>query len=105
MHELRPAISKPQDDWERKRATMKQVCVNCHASAFYEGFFTQFDNTIDLYDDRFGKPATELLPEAEALLPGSTAFIRSQDAHKWLQGIDKGERDRIKMFYEQRYGK
>lgn len=164
---LRPAISKKQENWEKKRDTMKAVCASCHNRRFADAFFTQYDITVELFDDKFGKPAAalmqklydakkltatqfdekiewtyyflwhhegrrarhgaammapdytqwhgffevadrfynELLPEADALLPGSTDFITSQDQHKWKKGIGKEEREKIRKFYEERYGK
>jgi hypothetical protein len=47
---------------------------------------------------------TEFLPEAEHLLPGVTAEVRAMDDHKWLQGVSKEERERIKEYYQKRYG-
>ncbi len=164
---LRPAVSKKQEKWEEKRDAMKAVCANCHSRKFTGAFFTQYDVTVDLYNEKFAKPAgelmtklydakkltptqfdekiewtyyllwhhegrrarhgasmmapdytqwhgffevadrfyNELLPEAEALLPGSTDFITSRDEHKWKKGIGKEEREKIRKFYEERYGK
>jgi formate-dependent nitrite reductase cytochrome c552 subunit len=48
---------------------------------------------------------TEFLPEADHLLPGVTAEVRAMDDNKWLQGLSKEEREKIKQYYEQRYGK
>ena len=47
---------------------------------------------------------TEFLPEAEALLPGVTADVKAMDDHKWLQGVSKEEREKIKDYYQKRYG-
>ncbi len=164
---LRPAVSRKMEDWEKKRATMRQVCGNCHDQRFVGAFYTQYDITVDLYNEKFAKPAgelmkklaaagkitpntftgkiewtyfllwhhegrrarhgasmmapdytqwhgffevanrfyNELLPEAEELLPGSTDFILAQDQHKWKKGIGKEEREKMKKFYEERYGK
>lgn len=164
---LRPAVSRKLENWERKRETLKKVCVNCHNPKFTDAFFTQYDITVDLYNEKFAKPAgalmkklreagritptqfddkiewtyfllwhhegrrarhgasmmapdytqwhgffevaqrfyMELLPEAELLLPGSTDFILSQEQHKWMKGISQEERDNIRKFYEERYGK
>src|SRR5512140_3519369 len=44
---LRPAVSKKMENWEKKRATMKQVCGNCHDQRFVGSFYTQFDITVD----------------------------------------------------------
>jgi hypothetical protein len=58
---LRPPISARQDDWQRKRANMKEVCAHCHATGFAEGFFWQFDAAVRLYDEKFAKPATDIM--------------------------------------------
>ncbi len=164
---LRPAVSRKQEDWERKRETMRKVCGNCHNGKFVDAFFAQYDTTVDLYNEKFAKPAgdlmkklydakkltqtqfdekiewtyfllwhhegrrarhgasmmapdytqwhgffevaqrfyMELLPEAEELLPGSTKFITRQEPHRWLRGIGKEERERMRKFYEERYGR
>jgi hydroxylamine dehydrogenase len=60
---LRPPISKKLDNWEKRRESMKDVCRNCHSSPFIEGFYTQFDNLVDLYDTKFAKPAGEIRKE------------------------------------------
>jgi hypothetical protein len=58
---LRPAISKKLENWERKRETMKKVCGNCHNRKFSDAFFTQYDITVELYNEKFAKPAVELM--------------------------------------------
>jgi hydroxylamine dehydrogenase len=57
---LRPPISKKLENADKRRANMKDVCSNCHASPFVEGFYTQFDNLVNLYNDKFAKPATAI---------------------------------------------
>jgi hydroxylamine dehydrogenase len=47
---------------------------------------------------------TELLPAADALLPGVTAEVRTMEDHRWLQGLSKDEREKIRQYYRQRYG-
>ena len=47
---------------------------------------------------------TEFLPEAEALLPGVTADARKMDANRWLEGLSKQDREKIKAYYKKRYG-
>ncbi len=42
--------------WEKRRANMKDVCGNCHAPAFADNFYTQYDGLVELYNDKFGKP-------------------------------------------------
>ncbi|HJW72853.1 MAG TPA: multiheme c-type cytochrome [Geothrix sp.] len=60
---LRPAISKKQENAEQKRAAMKDVCSNCHSEPFIEGHYKQFDNLVDLYDTKFAKPAMAIRKE------------------------------------------
>lgn len=42
--------------WEKRRASMKAVCANCHAPAFADSFYVQYDGLIELYNDKFAKP-------------------------------------------------
>jgi hydroxylamine dehydrogenase len=46
---------------------------------------------------------TEFLPEAERLLPGVTAEARAMDEHRWLEGLSKEEREKIRQYYQSRY--
>jgi hydroxylamine dehydrogenase len=58
---LRPVISVNQENWQQKRENMKDVCSACHAKAFVEGNFYQYDATVKLYNEKFAKPATEIM--------------------------------------------
>lgn len=58
---LRPPVSKKQDNWEEKRNSMKDTCMQCHSPEFVNGFYKQFDNTIELYNTKFGQPATDIM--------------------------------------------
>jgi hydroxylamine dehydrogenase len=60
---LRPPISKKLENTEKKRDSMKNVCGSCHAAPFIDGFYTQFDNLVGLYNDKFAKPATAIREE------------------------------------------
>ena len=68
---LRPAVSEKIDasakaagktvkSWEARRDDMKQVCSACHASGWVENWYDQFDKSVNLYNDKFGRPATRL---------------------------------------------
>ena len=57
---LRPPISKKLENADQRRASMQDVCVNCHAQPFVNGFYSQFDKLVTLYDDKFAKPATAI---------------------------------------------
>jgi hypothetical protein len=58
---LRPPVSKRKDGWQGRRDNMKKVCINCHGQAFADGHFHQFDATVRLYNDRFARPATDIM--------------------------------------------
>lgn len=58
---LRPVISKKRPDWEEKREKMKIVCLECHQENFFEGFFTQYDRFIELYNEKFARPAQDII--------------------------------------------
>ncbi len=58
---LRPAVSTHKENWQVKRDNMKKVCVNCHGAPFADGHYYQFDATVKLYNEKFAKPAGEIM--------------------------------------------
>ncbi len=60
---LRPPVSKKLENAEMRRDAMKDVCGSCHAAPFITGFYRQFDNLVDLYNEKFAKPATAIRNE------------------------------------------
>jgi hypothetical protein len=62
---LRPEIAIHQADWQKKRDTMKSVCANCHASAWVDNFYSQFDNVVELGNEKFFKPAKEIMQKLQ----------------------------------------
>jgi hydroxylamine dehydrogenase len=58
---LREPVSTLQDDWENKRERMQQVCKNCHGSVFYKGHYRQLDGFVHMYNEKFAKPAGEIM--------------------------------------------
>jgi len=60
---LRPPISKKLENAEKRRDAMKDVCSNCHAAPLVDGFYLQFDNLVNFYDDKFAKRATAIRNE------------------------------------------
>lgn len=69
---LRPVISKKLEDWDKKRAAMKDVCGACHGGDFVNAFYKNFDDTIDLWNTKFAQPAQNVmtaLREAGKLTP------------------------------------
>jgi hypothetical protein len=171
---LRPPISKKLENADQRRDNMKDVCYNCHASPFVEGFYQQFDNLVGLYNDKFARPAnairnelmdrgkltradfdekldwtyyelwhhegrrarhgasmsgpdyawwhgmydvaknfyTEFLPEVKRVAGPelydelTKKYLGPDVRHEWyLKGMSKEQLDKIKKFYEERYGK
>ncbi len=63
---LRPAISIKLDNWERRRISMQDVCSNCHATGWINNFYAQYEATIDLYNEKFAKPAKSIMDKLYA---------------------------------------
>lgn len=49
------------DTWEQKRNRMKQVCSTCHTTAYVNNFYVQYDNFIQTYNEKYGKPGTSIM--------------------------------------------
>lgn len=49
--------------WQDRRGRMQDVCRQCHADPFVTGFYKQFDDLVDLYNEKFAKPATAIMQE------------------------------------------
>jgi hydroxylamine dehydrogenase len=58
---LRPVISVRQDNWEQKRKAMQDVCMQCHAEGFVQNFYTGYDDAVQLYNEKFAKPAKAVM--------------------------------------------
>jgi hypothetical protein len=57
---LRPAISKKLTNWKERRNKMKDVCRQCHGDFMIDGFYSQFDSLVELYNTKFAIPATKI---------------------------------------------
>lgn len=58
---LRPAVSVKLADAETKRARMQQVCQQCHSPPFYQNYFGQYDDAVQLYNEKFAIPAGAMM--------------------------------------------
>jgi multi-heme cytochrome with CxxCH motif len=63
---LRPVVSVKLDNWEHRRISMQDVCSNCHASEWINNFYVQYESTIDLYNEKFAKPAKSIMDKLYA---------------------------------------
>jgi len=58
---LRPPVSIKLENTDERRRRMKDVCLQCHAKEHTENFFTQYDEAVKLYNEKFGKPAKGII--------------------------------------------
>lgn len=49
--------------WEQRRAKMQTVCKACHASGMVDGHYKQFDDVVDLYNEKFAKPIAAVMSD------------------------------------------
>jgi hypothetical protein len=63
---LRPVISIKQDNWEKKREAMSDVCYSCHSPEYVKDFYTQFDAVVTLYNNKYAIPAKSIMDKLTA---------------------------------------
>lgn len=54
------------DTWQAKRGRMKEVCSTCHTPDYVNGFYTQYDNFVILYNEKFAKPGKAIVDALRA---------------------------------------
>ncbi len=47
--------------WQDKRQEMKNVCSHCHTENFVDAFYTQYDDFVVNYNEKFAKPGQQLM--------------------------------------------
>lgn len=85
------AVATPQ----RRRQAMTLVCRECHGKEFANAFMTQFDHVVDLYNDKFAKPARAIMQalySQQKLTP--TPFDEPIEFTYWELWHDEGARAR-----------
>ena len=67
---LRPVVSRKTSEWETKRTAMQGLCAQCHGESFVDSFYCQYDAAVELYNDKYGRPAKKIMDRlyAEGLL-------------------------------------
>ena len=93
---LRAPISRKMENAEQKRTNMKDVCLNCHGEVFVDGHYHQLDATVHLYNEKFAKPATEIinLVKERGLLENPAAFSNDIEWSYWEIWHHEGRRAR-----------
>ncbi len=51
---------------EDRRGKMENVCYACHEEGVIEGHYEQFDQVVDLYNEKFAKPIAAVMGELKA---------------------------------------
>jgi cytochrome c553 len=49
--------------WQDRRQKMENVCAACHTSSVIQGHYFQFDNVVDLYNEKFAKPIAAIMAD------------------------------------------
>ena len=93
---LRPPVSKRQDQWQIKQANMKDVCKTCHGNVFVNGHFFQFDASVRLYNTKFGEPAKKIMDliKSKNLLKNKAGFSNKIEWTYWELWHHEGRRAR-----------
>lgn len=81
------AVATPK----RRRQIMSKVCLECHGKGFINSGMKQLDDLVNLYNDRFGKPAQAIMSalyEMELLTPA--AFDEAIEFSYWRLWHDAG---------------
>ena len=53
------AVASPK----RRRQAMTKVCLECHSKNFANNAMGHFDNVVELYNEKYGKPARAIMQE------------------------------------------
>ena len=92
---LRPEVSFKLDNWEQRRDRMQSVCQTCHSSNYVAGFYRQYDDVIELYNEKFAKPARAIMGKLkEAGKINSTPFDEQIDWTYFFLWHHEGRRAR-----------
>ena len=93
---LRPVVSGLLDNWQEKRENMQDVCSACHSKVFVEGHYNQFDGVVNLYNEKFAKPASEIMAilKKNKSLVNEAAFSNDVEWIFWELWHHEGRRAR-----------
>ncbi|MEZ4441691.1 MAG: multiheme c-type cytochrome [Polyangiaceae bacterium] len=70
-----------KDDWETKRRRMMDVCLHCHTQPYVSAFYTQYDDFVGLYNEKFGQPGKRLM--AAILEQGLRTKVEFDEEIEW----------------------
>jgi len=49
------------DSWQTKRGRMRDVCAHCHTPDYVSAFYTQYDDFVQNYNQKFAVPGTKIM--------------------------------------------
>jgi hypothetical protein len=80
---------------KRRRQAMNLVCLECHAKPFTQNFMAQFDGVVELYNEKFARPALAIMQQLyqEGLLTPAP-FDEPIEFTYWELWHDEGARAR-----------
>ncbi|MCA8959523.1 MAG: hydroxylamine oxidoreductase [Planctomycetes bacterium] len=65
--------------WQIRRNNMKDVCLNCHNTNWVDGFYVQYDALVELYNDKYAIPGSQLMAAAKPLRKRKANFANKID--------------------------
>jgi hypothetical protein len=69
------------DSWPNKRTRMTEVCRHCHTPDYITSFYTQYDDFVVLYNEKFAKPGGMIM---KALLDnGLRSTVKFDEEIEW----------------------
>ena len=89
-------IGKEVKPWEERRQDMRDVCISCHGPNWVDNWYIQFDGLVELYNNKFGKPATALYKSvrAKGLISSDVTFDDSIEFTYFFLWHHEGRRAR-----------
>ncbi|MEK7388561.1 MAG: multiheme c-type cytochrome [Elusimicrobiota bacterium] len=82
--------------WQQRRGNMKAACLNCHGGTFVDNFYKQFDSLVNLYNDKFAKPAKLIMDDLikDGVLNAKAPFEHNVQWVYWELWHHEGRRAR-----------
>lgn len=93
---LRPPVSSMKENWEEKRSNMQDVCSNCHGTRFVDGHYYQMDGVVQLYNEKFARPAGWIMDliRQRGLMENQASFSNQIEWTYWELWHHEGRRAR-----------
>jgi hydroxylamine dehydrogenase len=67
--------------WQKHRQNMKDVCLHCHTTDYVSAFYTQYDDFVLNYNEKFAKPGQAIM---QSLLDqGLISDVQFDDEIEW----------------------